>query len=62
MIAQGQTDMPPARARHAPALRGLNKKESICSECVCEAGRVGVAEAADGRGATVQWRPAQFLR
>ena len=31
MIAQGQTDTLPARA-----VRGLNKKESICSECVGE--------------------------
>ena len=43
MIAQGQTDMPPPAPRCAPAVRGLNKKESICSECVCEAARVGVA-------------------
>ena len=58
MIAQGQTDMPSARAR---STRGLNKKESICSECVCEeAGQVGVAEAADGRAATVA--VPQFLR
>ena len=50
MIAQGQTDMPAARAR---STRGLNKKESICSECVCEA---GWASPRPRTGEQQQWR------
>ena len=53
--------------RHAPAraVRGLNKKESICSECVGEEAvrEAGWASPRPRMGEQQQccWRPAQFL-